>query len=609
MFTRRAVVFGTAQLAALGTLAGRLYYLQFIKADEYRTLSDNNRVKLQLIPPLRGHILDRHGQPLAFNEKNYQLFIEPSTMPAARLEQTLRKASDFVPLSDKRIHQLVQDIRSWPFSPPILLKDNLTWEELSRIELHSIDLPGVFVDVGQVRYYPLAEKAAHITGYVGSVSPEEAIKAEDQPLLRLPEFKIGKSGVEQMLEDRLRGTAGTRNLEVNVYGLTVRELSRKESLPGENMRLTIDARLQQFASERVGEESASVVVMDVRNGDILAMVAMPAYDPNNFSRGIATDYWNELKDNLRGPLMNKAVAGQYPPGSTFKMLVGLAGLKHGAITEASAVHCPGYFMLGDHRFNCWKPEGHGMVTIRQALQQSCDTFFYTVAERLGIEKFSDMARKFGLGTLHDVGLSGEKQAVMPDPDWKLRRFKQRWQTGDTVNAGIGQGYVLSTPLQLAVMASRIASGYAVKPRMVAPVPDLAPDVLRGAPIDVNAQHLQAVHEGMEMVVNSAGGTAYASRIQDPRFAMAGKTGTSQVRKIIQRGMNQNKLPWEYRHHALFVCYAPVDAPRYAASIFVEHGGGGASAAAPIARDVLLKIQQLDDADAQKKMIDNPLPWQ
>lgn len=593
IFTRRALIFGGLQTMAFTALVGRLYYLQFIKADEYATLSENNRIKLQLIAPERGGILDRFDVPMATNEKNYRLFIDYSALTQSVFNASVERLHALMPLGEKKLKQL-QRTKVSTASMPELLKEHLSWEEVSLIELHMLELNGVYIDIGQIRHYPLVEAAAHLIGYVGAVSEDEM--DDNQPLLRLPEFKIGKNGIEKMLEERLRGKAGIRQLEVNVHGVPVREVGKKESVPGENVHLTIDSRVQAYAAELVKNESAGVVAMEVDTGNVLALVSMPGFDPDIFSKGIASDYWKALSSDKKGPLLNKAISGQYPPGSTFKMIVGLAGLEAGAIAPFSTVFCPGHFYLGDHKFNCWKEGGHGTVNFHAAVQQSCDTFFYTVAERLGIEAYANMARRFGLGQLHNLGIIGEKTGIVPDPDWKMKRYKQRWTGGDTINCAIGQGYVLSTPLQLAVMTSRMASGRQVVPRLFVPKGQEKPEF---EPMKVKESLLEINREAMASVVNDPGGTAYGKRIAEPRFAFAGKTGTSQVRKIFQRGVKQETLPWEFRHHALFVGFAPVDAPKYAVAVMIEHGGGGASAAAPVARDVLLKIQQLEEADAKQ----------
>jgi penicillin-binding protein 2 len=606
IFSRRAVIFGGVQMAVFSVLAGRLYYLQFIKADKYKTLAENNRIKLQLITPERGNILDRMGLPLASNEKNYRLFFDYSTINQKTFNATLSQLAALIELPEKKLKQL-QKTKVTSASMPELVKDHMTWEEVSLIELHALSLPGVYVDIGQIRNYPLLEKSAHLIGYVGPVSEAE-LTDDDPPLMRLPDFKIGKNGIEKLLETQLRGTAGIRQLEVNVHGVPVREVGNQDSIPGESIHLTVDRRLQEYTADLVKNESAGVVVMDVENGNVLTLVSMPGFDPTQFSKGISTENWEALNKNKKVPLMNKAISGQYPPGSTFKMLVGLAGLQAGAIKPSSTVYCPGHYYLGDHKFNCWKEGGHGTVNFQQAVEQSCDTFFYTTAEKLGIQKFADMARKFGLGQLHELGLVGEKPGIIPDPDWKMKRYKQKWTGGDTINCAIGQGYVLATPLQLAVMTARMATGRMVKPRFFVPEGEGHPEF---RPMDVKESLLQLNRDAMATVVNSPSGTAYGKRISEPRYAFAGKTGTSQVRKITQRGMNQNLLPWEYRHHALFVGFAPVDKPKYAVAVLIEHGGGGASAAAPVARDVLLKIQQLDDPNPvmvqTQKPVEAPQP--
>lgn len=605
IFTRRALIFGGLQLAAFSALAGRLYYLQFINADKYTALSENNRIKLQLVTPARGSILDRKDNQLATSDTNYRLFIDYSTITQQSLKNTLERLRTLLVLPEKKLKAL-ENIRVSTASVPDMIKDHLTWSEVSLIELNMMDLAGVMIDIGQIRYYPLLDEAAHLLGYLGAVTKDE-LSENDLPLMRLPDFKIGKNGVEKMFEDRLRGTAGIRQLEVNVHGMPVREIGKTESVAGENIRLTIDSELQHYAAGLVKNESASVIVMEIATGNLLTMVSLPAFDPNIFSKGIANSYWKELSNDKKAPLLNKAITGQYPPGSTFKMIVGLAALEAKTITPASSVFCPGYFYLGDHKFNCWKEGGHGTVRYHEAIEQSCDTFFYTTAQKLGIDKIVSMAHRFGLGKLHDIGLSSEKSGNIPTPEWKLKRTKKRWSGGDTINYAIGQGYTLATPLQLAVMVARMASGLSISPRLSVPEGEENPEF---ANIGLSPELIRINIEAMSAVTNSQNGTAYSKRIYDPRFLMGGKTGTSQVRKILQRGQNQDLLPWEMRHHALFVGFAPVDKPKYACCVAIEHGGGGASAAAPIARDVLLRVQQMDsgiDTIPQKPAITTPQP--
>ncbi len=591
MLTRRAVLFGGLQMGTLAVLLGRLAYLQFFKAGEYKTLSQNNHIKLQPVPADRGRILDRVGLALADNDKNYQLFVDASSLTRDTYRATIDRLNMLLNLPEKKLQQL-QAVRPSSAMPPQPVKDHLTWEEVSLVELHILSLPGVYIDAVQLRHYPLADKAAHLTGYLGAATPEEMDSDAEQALLRLPEFKIGKSGVEKMLEPRLRGTAAVRKLEVNVHGVVVREAGKSQSVPGEDVKLTIDRRVQDVIAEKLKGQSGSAVMLEIATGNVLALVSVPAFDPNHFSFGIPADDWKKLNADKYIPLLNKAIGGQYPPGSTFKMMVGLTGLERGVIKPSFKVYCPGYFMYGDHRFGCWKAGGHGTVGYHEAIEQSCDTFFYTVADRVGIQPFADMSRKFGLGQFYNLGILGERAGSIPDPAWKMKIYKQPWTGGDTINCSIGQGYVLSTPLQLAVMAARLASGKEVVPRLLVPKGEETPPFF--ANIDIEPDFLEQTRDGMSAVVNSGSGTAHGSCINDPRYAFAGKTGTSQVRKLIRLGMNQNLLPWEARHHGLFVGHAPVDQPKYAIGIAVEHGGSGAAAAAPVAKEAFLAVQKLAD---------------
>jgi penicillin-binding protein 2 len=593
LLTRRAFIFGGASTAAISVLLGRLYYLQFLRSEELTTLAEDNRIKLQLVAPLRGLVLDRNGFPLATNEKNFRLFLDVETR--RDFQKMLGDLSGIIELNPARIEMALNQAKSRRYQPPILIKEHLSWDEVSQFEFYSPDFPGISVDVGQVRHYPFRDHASHLVGYVGTVSEEEMKQEDERAVARLPDFKVGKSGVEKLLNAELRGVAGVKHIEVNVHNLPIREVSSKPAIPGKDIRITVDSRLQEFASQRLEGDSAGVVVMDVHNGDILALVSVPAFDPNRFSLGITNEYWAELQTQEKNPLLNKAISGQYPPGSTFKMLVGLAALEAGVATTSSRVYCPGHFFLGSHQFNCWKAGGHGSVNLHDAIAQSCDTYFYTMAQRLGIDKIADISRKFGLGVMHNIGLVGEKAGIMPDDEWKRARYNDVWRPGDTINAGIGQGYVIATPLQLAVMTARLVNGgKAVKPRLIKPEGEEEVD----APfIGINTDNLKAVMDGMYAVSNEPGGTAYGKRINHPKYSIAGKTGTSQVRKITVRGQDQSKIPWKFRHHAWFVSYAPAIDPKWACAVIVEHGGGGSAAAAPVARDIMLKLQELMDPDS------------
>lgn len=589
MLSRRALVFGGVQALAGAALLTRLYYLQFVRGEEFITEAEGNRIKVQLVIPPRGLITDRHRIPLAMNQVNYRLMLMSEN--AAQALATLDRLQKLVPLSKEALAEVRVEIKRAKAGIPILVREHLAWPEMAKIEYHMPELPVAFIEEGQWRHYPFADHLSHLIGYVGKVAEDEV--KDNQPLLKQPDFRIGKNGIEALYEDRLRGVAGTRQIEVNVLGSPVRELEKREPAPGEELMLTLDSRLQEFVVGRLGEESGAVVVMNIHTGEILALASVPAFNPNEFSKGITTTYWKELNANKKNPLLNKAIAGQYPPGSTFKMITGLAGLKAKKITARTQIHCPGHFYLGDHRFGCWKPEGHGTLSIEQAIAQSCDTFFYTVAREAGVEAIAEIAREFRLGEVSGLGLRGEKPGIIPTPAWKQKARGAAWNPGETINTGIGQGDVLTTPLQLAVMTARIANGgKRILPRILVGEKEKSEGY-----IDIDAQHLDIIQRGMDAAVNQPHGTALGSRIQEEAYRFAGKTGTSQVRKLLVVGQDQSKLPWEFRHHAWFVGYAPSVKPTICCSVIIEHGGGGASAAAPVARDVLRKALELMEGPA------------
>lgn len=584
LVSRRALIFGGIQLLATTSLVSRLYYLQFVKGEEFTTQAEGNRVKLQLMIPPRGVIADRFGVTMAGNDVNYRLMLEGDNRKLAR--ECLKILIPLMKLSDREVRVLTDQIRVAKVGIPMMVREHLRWEEVARIQYHLPQLPAVFIEEGQWRNYPFADHASHLLGYVGKVAEKEV--SEDDPLLKLPNMKIGKNGVEALFEQRLRGVAGAKQIEVNVTGSPVRELGRKEPKAGDVLPLTIDSRLQEYCVERLGEESGAIVVMNVHSGEILALASMPAFDPNEFSKGIASSYWKDLTENKKAPLLNKAIAGQYPPGSTYKMITGLAGLRSGKFTENSHVYCNGTFYLGNHPFGCWKQEGHGSLNMAQALEQSCDVYFYTVAREVGIEAMEEVAHMFNLGQRSGLGLRGEQPGIVPSPAWKKKRYGQPWNPGETINSAIGQGDTLTTPLQLAIMTARMVNGgKKVLPHLVMGDPQKDEGDL-----EIDPDHLRIILDGMNRVINAPRGTAHAAAIKEEPYKFGGKTGTSQVRKLLVHGQNQNLIPWEFRHHAWFVGYAPVQAPQYCCSVIIEHGGGGASAAAPVARDVMRKVQEL-----------------
>ena len=590
---RRALFMGGCMAATMAVLAGRMRYLGVDQSDEFALLAEQNRVNIQLIPPARGLIFDRNGKLIAGNEQNYRVVI--TREGAGDVQMVLDRLSHLIPLAQSDITRVLKDVARNASFVPIPVADRLSWEQFSRISLNAPALPGVTPDVGLSRVYPRDTDFAHVVGYVGPVSEKDLSALENpDPLLHIPKFQIGKIGVEKWEEDTLRGSAGNRKIEVNHVGRIMRELDRTEGQAGADLTLTLDSDVQNFLQVRLGDQSAAVVVMDVQNGDIIAAASAPSFDPNLFVRGISSENYAVLTENDHRPLANKAVQDAYPPGSTFKIITALAALADGSINVDTVVNCPGYLDYGGRKFHCWRAGGHGKVDLAHALEQSCDVFFYEVAQRIGIDKMALMGKIMGLGQRHDLPMSAITEGVLPTKEWKQQKFKQDWRIGDTINAAIGQGYVLASPLQLAVMTARVATGRLVAPRLVKAIGGVEVPIVDAPPLGMETSQLDSVRSGMANVVNSQRGTAYASRIDNAGLAMAGKSGTSQVRNISaaerETGVVANAdLPWKQRDHGLFVAFAPVDAPRYAVSVVVEHGSGGSSAAAPIARDALLRV--------------------
>lgn len=588
---RRSLIMALIKFLLLMVIIARLYYLQVYQADRYKTLADENRISTRLLVPPRGIIFDRNGVTIASNQQNFQALIVAEQAP--NVQETLDAFKKIMPLSEAEEERIKKDLKRNRSFVPIKIRDNLSWEEVSRIQLNAPDLPGIVIDEGLTRYYPFGAGMAHILGYVSSVSDKDV---KDDPLLEVPGFKIGKSGIEKYLEKALRGESGNLKLEVNAYGRIMKEIERVDGIPGKDVQLTIDSRLQQKAFELFGEESGAAVLLDVHTGEILAFVSAPSFDPNMMTQGLSTEDWNALLHNERNPLTDKAISGQYSPGSTFKMIVALAALEAGVIKPETRTYCAGKMFLGNHAFHCWKKEGHEHLNVVEALQHSCDIFFYETAQKLGIEKIADMARRFGLGSKINIGLENEKAGLIPDKEWKLRRFGEPWQQGESLISGIGQGYILTTPLQLATMTARLVNGgYEIKPTFLK-VSDGEKSKIKK--IDVSPANLELIKEGMYAVVNKPGGTAWRSQFDYHGQRMGGKTGTTQVRRITMKERREgikkeSELPWRLRNHALFVGYAPHDNPKYAVAVLVEHGGGGSSVAAPLAGKILREAVMLD----------------
>ncbi|MFM9862942.1 MAG: penicillin-binding protein 2 [Micropepsaceae bacterium] len=592
-FSRRTALLSAGTLGLFTLLTGRMFQLSVLQREQFAMLAEDNRINLQLIAPHRGRVYDRTGVELAKTTQNFRVLLVPEQ--AKDLRAVLGQLAQLIPLSPQRMERILRDALHSKAFNPVLVAEGLGWDDFAKVNINAPDLPGVETDVGELRSYPFGPWLSHVLGYVAGVTDKDIEKEPE--LLSLPGFRIGRSGVEKAADVALRGKPGAAQVEVNAHGRVIRELGRREGTAGQDVVLAIDMEVQKVAQEKLAGQSGSIVVMDVNTGEIISIVSAPGFDPNAFTGTVSPTIWKQLNTDELKPLLNKAITGIYPPGSTYKPIVALAALASGAMRPRDRVHCSGARALGNHVFHCWKRGGHGSVDMHVAIKQSCDCYFYECARRTGIEAIAAMSRKFGLGQTYGLEIPGEKAGLMPDPDWKRRARNDGWRDGDTFNVGIGQGAVLTTPLQLCVMTARLANGgKAIIPHVIRSFGGV--DRALAAPEDMGLDpaHVAIVHSGMDAVTNQ-GGTGARSRIDVEGFDMAGKTGTAQVRKLTAalRGRNSDSIPWKFRDHGLFIAFAPVKEPRYAISVIVEHGGGGSKAAAPIAKDVMTVVAQRDPA--------------
>ncbi len=596
ILNRRMVVLCAVFVLIALILSGRIFYLQVLQGDKYRSLAEKNRISVRLTQPGRGAIVDRNGVRLAENRKTFQAVLIREE--ADDYKKTLENFHQLIPLDEDEMSRILKTVKYKRAFMPIRVKDNLTFDEMALVQLNAPDLKGIQIEEGITRFYPMDVNTTHTVGYVSLLTERDLEDDPNSPLLELPGYRIGRTGIEQSQEKTLKGTPGMRRTEINVYGRSVRILAETPPEKGENVTLTLDARLQEFMTETLGNEAASAIVMDVKTGEILGLVSTPVFDPNLFTTPISVKNWNAILNNERRPLQNKAVNGIYSPGSIFKLVVAIAGLESGHITSDKQVFCNGRIKVGNQFFHCWKRHGHGKMDLAHALMHSCDIYFYELAQEIGADRILDVAARLGFGTEVDIALSGGQSGLLPSKAWKEAKTGEGWRLGDTMNLSIGQGFLNATPIQIVTAVAQIANGgYKITPHLIKGL-----SFVETGKSQFRASHLRLVTKGMDMVVNTPGGTAYNARFNVNGTKMAGKTASTQVRRITlkerKEGIkSQDDLPWKYRDHAMFAAFTPVDKPRYAIVVAVEHGGGGARIAAPMASKILQEVLRLETMDA------------
>tara|TARA_Y100000590_G_scaffold261584_1_gene293644 strand:+ start:2506 stop:4377 length:1872 start_codon:yes stop_codon:yes gene_type:complete len=607
------------QIVVFVSIIARLFYLQISENIKWRSLSDKNRLREWKIAPQRGIIEDYFGTKIAKNTQVFQLHMIPEEVP--NLEEVFFKLSKMINFNERQKTNLIKRIKKRKPWEPIIVSDNLSWAEFSRLNLFLHETQGIKPVVSVARKYLTEGSSSHIIGYVSDTSVKDLENSELLREIHVPGLKTGKNGLEKYLNEEMIGKPGLQRFEVNAYGKRIKELKLIQGTPGKNYRITIDHEIQKFVSELMKDHSGSVCVMDIYTGDILCMVSSPTFDPNKFVHGISQKDWQDLIKNEKKPLINKSLAGLYPPGSTIKPIVALSALENDVVSTKLAVECRGSIELYGQTYHCWKDKGHGFMNLRSAIKQSCDVYFYEVARRLGVDRMSITAKKFGLGKKVFNNFSEERAGVVPDTKWKLRNIGKGWVLGETLISGIGQGYFQSTPIQLCLMMAQLANGgYEIKPRIIDDKNELQPIVdawreefyFRNNDIDFSSDNLVKLYRNQENIkfvldalygaTNEPMGTSYRSRFGKTKYMYAGKTGTSQIRTITaeerELKLKNKDLPYEKRDHALFIGFAPYKKPRYALSVLIEHGGTGSSAAAPIARKVVKKV--LDRDQLRKK---------
>ena len=591
---RRMFILATAKIIILGGIVSRLFFLQVKENKKYLTLSDKNRIREWKLPPIRGEFQDYFGNTIAGNFEAYQLHIIPEEVEDFRY--VIYRVKELLELSDKQFKKIVKkknEIKPWE---TLIVADNLSWEKFSKINNHLYDLNGVKPVISISRDYPYKENFTHVLGYVSQANENDLLTNENIKEKFVPGLKVGKTGLEKSFEQKLIGSNSVERYEVNAYGRRISQLAFQKGDKGETIKLTIDTKIQELTNELLKEKAGSICVMDIYTGAIIAMHSSPSFDPNSFVFGISQDEWQLIRNNPMKPLVNKSLSGNYSPGSTIKPIVALSALENEIIKPDFTVQCKGHknpLELYGQTYHCWKKEGHGFVNLREAMKQSCDTYFYEVARRLGVDRLSVTAKKFGLGqkVFKDV-FDNEKNGLVPNTEWKKNALGRNWVLGETIITGIGQGFIQTTPIQLCLMTAQIANGgYKIYPKIVANDDNQYAD--KFTPLYKKSRNIKIVQDAMFSSTNEVRGTSYRSRLDDPKYRFAGKTGTSQVKKITERDRELDlktfQIPYEERDHALFIAFGPYKSPRYALSIIIEHGGSGGTVAAPLAKELFKMI--------------------
>ena len=611
LISRRMFLLSAAKAIVVIGVLGRLISLQINESSKYKTLSDKNRFREWKLAPERGVIKDYFNREIASNSQVYQIHLIPEN--AQSIDMIFFRLKSILNLSDQKIFSLKRKITKQKPWDAVIISDNLSWSEFSKVNLFLHELQGVEPIVSVARIYR-DNSSSHVLGYVSQISAKDLKNKKYLKDIAVPGIAVGKTGLEKKLDQKMIGKVGFQRYEVNAYGKRIHQIQVDQGKEGESFKTTLDLDIQKYAAEIIKDKAAAVCVMDIYNGDVVSMVSSPAYDPNAFVHGVSQKYWKELINNDKKPLTNKALSGLYPPGSTIKTLVALSALENGISKPLDKVRCTGKIELFGEKFHCWKKKGHGLMDMRSAIQRSCDVYFYEIARKLGVDRLSLTAKKFGLGKKTLDGFSEERSGVVPSTKWKKKYIGQNWYLGETLHSGIGQGYFQSTPMQLCLMTAQIANGgFEIKPRIIFdesknlkdylkfknsnPNQTLSTDLLLSnydlKPLFKNQEHIDFVKDAMFASSNEPGGTSYRSRLEDERYTFAGKTGSSQIKRFTEKQreaeVKQEDIDYKSRDHALFIAFAPYKDPKYSISVVVEHGGSGSSSAAPLAKKIIKKV--------------------